>query len=245
MRFNVGTIISFVLLLSALLVNVWRHPQVREMFGQEMAIISVPSVLPLLQSNLDNSDSSNDSVDPNQLEEPNQSDDAIKLVDDLNQPNLPANSPNVQEENLEKNTTPQTPPQPALTPQPPITPAKISPEPNYSPTHTPESITPKIEPQKNDELLPEMNLISEMPPQNILLPNISVNNNSTGSLQLNVDPRYEIYSHNSQAAAELGVPKQIIANQYSPDSKQKTTAIKQNRLINTIDTTLERSVIYD
>jgi hypothetical protein len=231
------------LLLSALLVNIWRHPQVLEMFGQEMAIISIPSVLPLLQSNLVNSDSSNDSVDPNQLEEPNQTDNAIKLVDDLNQPNLPDNLPNVQEENIEKNTAPQTLPQPVLTPQPPITPAKISPEPNYSPT--PESITPKIEPTKNDEQLPEMNLISEMPPQNILLPNISANNKSTGLLQLNVDPRYEIYSHNTQAAAELGVPKQIIANQYSPDSKQKTTAIKQNRLINTIDTTLERSVIYD
>ncbi|MDR1053586.1 MAG: hypothetical protein LBL39_05370 [Planctomycetaceae bacterium] len=224
MRFNIGTIISFVLLLSALLVNIWRYPQVREMFAQETSVIVIPSVLPLLQSNLNNSDAPNDPVAPNQLEEQDQTDETNKSDDLIQQPynNLPTNLPIVPAENIEKNVTPET---------------------NYTPTQEP--ITPKIENPTNNEPLPEINFISEIPPQNLLLNNISADNDSADLLQLNIDPRYAIYSHNTQAAAKLDAPNPIIANQYSPNTKQTSTTIKQNRLINTINTTLERSVIYD
>jgi hypothetical protein len=96
-----------------------------------------------------------------------------------------------------------------------------------------------------------------IPPQDILLQDMLSDNNSDETLKLNIDSNYAIYPHNTQAVATLDSPQPITANQYLPKPNNNITpnytntkishqpAAKQNRLISTIDSTLERPVIYD
>ncbi|MDR2763388.1 MAG: hypothetical protein LBB88_12355 [Planctomycetaceae bacterium] len=134
--------------------------------------------------------------------------------------------------------------------------------------------TPKTEPIKSpvQESTPDVNLTREILPQELSLQNILLNKDSINiSNQNGNNAKYTIYLSTSPAPAAIDTPKSTYANQYSTNRqsqndvvsinhktessrktiidtkniKQSSTETKHIRLINTIDTTLERPIIYD
>ncbi|MDR1484744.1 MAG: hypothetical protein LBT09_07965 [Planctomycetaceae bacterium] len=289
MRSNLGTIISFVLLLLALLINIFRYPQVHNMLDRDLQANLFPPMLSYEYYNFNNfagsknSDNSNDSEDSNDSENFENSD---KLKHDnstvapsskITQPELPDSLPQPATP-----ATPATPTTPAIVHAPKLNPPPMpveeqvvperinSPKPNETQIQNPpkENISqpnnsqpdisqPDILQEKTPEkeLLPEMNLSNEKPMTDLSLQNILPDKNFDGIIFGGADAKYVIYSPHSPAAPIQDSPQPIYAQNYKQkkseqNETQTKSEIKQNiiqkqHLINTIETTLERPIIYD
>jgi hypothetical protein len=294
MRFNIRTIISFALLLSALLINIRQYPQVQEMLGQELQANLIQSILSYKfdyksdnankSGNSDNCDESADEINESldnlsavpleNLPKSESSPDSSKTVT----PSQPATLPQL---STPQPTSPILPP-PTQTPKlnPPLIPSPSdvpvakeqvnNPNPNSTPKQNLSQFKTSQEKQFEKESPPEENLPEEIPIQNFLLQNVLPDKNSAGATWQEVNSHYVIYSLEHPAAPTPDSPQLIYANQYQPrqteqnktitikqvqttnsqitDTKNKTQTIpeiKQKRLINTIETTLERPIIYD
>jgi cytoskeletal protein RodZ len=235
MRLNIGTIISFILLLSALLINIFRYPQVQDMLGQELQKNLIPPVLSYNPDNYHNSTNS-DNTTNDESDEPQ--DNSIFPPEGFNKSELPVIVP-----------------QPKIFANPEINspiPPKPTPEPILTPTSEPKP-TQNPEPVQTKELLPEANLGNEISPENLSLQNILPDKNLTSTAQHNTNVHYIIDNHHSITAPVPDTPKPIYANNYQPQKtepnkiKKQTTQITKpkQRLINTIETAIERKIIYD
>jgi hypothetical protein len=299
MKFNTGTIISFTLLLLALLINIWRYPQVQEMLGRELQANLIPPVLSY-KLKLDNSIQSDQSDQLDLSDESDQSDQSDKsdkinpsVESGITQNHSPIgaaltertqiNADNPTTSNsIQPTTKPQKQNSITATPEnnkkneselPPPTNPTTSTTPKNTTSQTQQNTTkPKTEnllqqkilPEESPthELLPETNLLDKLPAQDISLQNIPTNRNLIDASWYETNSNYVIYSP-APVAAIVATPQPTYANNYTiknteqnntiNKNKQQITKIisqqkneiKHNRLINTIDTTLERPIIYD
>ncbi|MDR2346599.1 MAG: hypothetical protein LBE18_11075 [Planctomycetaceae bacterium] len=263
MRYNTGTIISFTLLLAALLINIWQYPQVQEMLDKEL---QVNLILPILSYKLDNSAQYNEF---DKSEESDYSEESENYQNEL---------PN----SIDKPTSNQTRPPlsiptiivPSLTP-PQFQVKDIPAEPINNNSNSTQ-LEKKSNESSTKEKLPEVNFIQqENLSQDISLQKILPDKNLIGvTSSNNVNSHYKIDLPSDSAAisAAADLPKSSYANKYvlaqsgqdkpltinpAKDKKPITTIINPptvpqlkpniipSRLINTIDTTLERPIIYE
>ncbi|MDR0391990.1 MAG: hypothetical protein LBH59_08795 [Planctomycetaceae bacterium] len=273
MRFNIGTIISFILLLFALLFNIFRYPQVQDMLGQELQRNLIPSVLSYNPDNPYNSVNSDNITDSDESDEPQDSSmltrsevmDKSELPVVVPQPDIFGNAAiqSPMPQNPTSELIPNSPPQPiqqeSIWNSEPIQ----SPEPTQNPEPAQASqliqssalVPVDDQVARAKELLPESNLGNESTSKNLSLQKILSEKSLVGTARYDANANYVIYNNQSVAAPISDSPKPIYANNYQPikidsnklkikkQSKQITRP--KQRLINTVETTIDRPIIYD